>query len=73
LALALVQQPWFEPPAGPLYDVMKRELDGYPFRQMPRFVDEVNAKVDIVQSMVSGTEWRRCSRRPLALLELVML
>eukprot|EP00775_Hariotina_reticulata_P012906 gene12906-13032_t len=51
LALALVQQPWFEPPAGPLYDVMKRELDGYPFRQMPRFVDEVNAKVDIVQSM----------------------
>eukprot|EP00879_Flechtneria_rotunda_P002070 GHRR01002249.1.p1 GENE.GHRR01002249.1~~GHRR01002249.1.p1 ORF type:complete len:355 (+),score=120.99 GHRR01002249.1:291-1355(+) len=51
LALALVKQPWFEPPVGPLAALVRHQLDSYPFRQMPRFVDEVNAKVDIVQSM----------------------
>jgi hypothetical protein len=52
--LALMQQPWFEPPVEPLHALVRQDLDSYPFRQMPRFVDEVNAKVDLVQSMVSA-------------------
>eukprot|EP00882_Tetradesmus_deserticola_P010352 GHRQ01010935.1.p1 GENE.GHRQ01010935.1~~GHRQ01010935.1.p1 ORF type:complete len:266 (+),score=122.09 GHRQ01010935.1:906-1703(+) len=51
LVLALVQQPWFEPPVDSLHALVRRDLDSYPFRQMPRFVDEVNATVDLVQSM----------------------
>ncbi|KAF6264736.1 hypothetical protein COO60DRAFT_17832 [Scenedesmus sp. NREL 46B-D3] len=51
LVLALMQQPWFEPPVESLHRLVRRDLDSYPFRQMPRFVDEVNAKVDLVQSM----------------------
>ena len=53
LVLALMQQPWFEPPVEPLHALVRRDLDSFPFRQMPRFVDEVNAKIDLVQSMVS--------------------
>jgi hypothetical protein len=56
LVLALMQQPWFEPPVEPLHALVRQDLDSYPFRQMPRFVDEVNAKVDLVQSMVSTWE-----------------
>ncbi|WIA16837.1 hypothetical protein OEZ85_013773 [Tetradesmus obliquus] len=51
LVLALMQQPWFEPPVEPLHALVRRDLDSFPFRQMPRFVDEVNAKIDLVQSM----------------------
>lgn len=50
LTLSLVRQPWFEPPAGPLAAVVRCQLDSYPFRQMPRYVEEGN--VDLVQSMV---------------------
>jgi hypothetical protein len=56
LVLALMQQPWFEPPVEPLHALVRQDLDSYPFRQLPRFVDEVNAKVDLVQSMVSSWE-----------------
>jgi hypothetical protein len=59
LVLALMQQPWFEPPVEPLHALVRSDLDSYPFRQLPRFVDEVNAKVDLVQSMVGiGVEGR---------------
>lgn len=53
LVLSYVQQPWFEtPPAGILkiVTIMHSELDGYPFRQVPRFVDEVHGDVDLVQT-----------------------
>jgi hypothetical protein len=50
LAMALVGQPWFEPPIEPLAAVMRRQLDSYPFRQLPRYVEE--GDVDLVQSMV---------------------
>lgn len=49
LALALVRQPWFEPPIEPLAAVMRRQLDSYPYRQLPRYVEEVD--IDLVQSM----------------------
>lgn len=49
LAMALVGQPWFEPPIEPLAAVMRRQLDSYPFRQLPRYVEE--GDVDLVQSM----------------------
>ncbi|KIZ02945.1 hypothetical protein MNEG_5012 [Monoraphidium neglectum] len=42
---------WFEPPVGPILPLLRRQLDGYTFRQLPRFIDEVNGKIDIVQSM----------------------
>lgn len=29
--------------------MLRAELDGYTFRQLPRFVDEVNGKIDAVQ------------------------
>ncbi|GBF91688.1 hypothetical protein Rsub_03992 [Raphidocelis subcapitata] len=51
LALALAQVEWFEPPVGPILPLLRRQLDGWPFRQLPRFIDERNGKVDIVQSM----------------------
>lgn len=51
LALSLVRQPWFEPPVEPLAAVMRRQLDSFPFRQLPRYLEEGN--VDLVQSMVS--------------------
>lgn len=57
-----MQQPWFEPPVEPLHALVRRDLDSFPFRQMPRFVDEVNAKIDLVQSMVSVL----CFERPQA-------
>jgi hypothetical protein len=52
LALALVRQPWFEPPIEPLAAVMRRQLDSYPYRQLPRYVEE--GGIDLVQSMVGG-------------------
>jgi len=54
LCLSYVKQPWFEPAEAdvPAIEAIKRqELDGYPFRQLPRFIDEVNGPVDLVQSM----------------------
>lgn len=50
LALALARQPWFEPPVEPLAAVVRCQLDSFPFRQLPRLVDE--GGVDLVQSMV---------------------
>jgi hypothetical protein len=52
LTLALVRQPWFEPPVEPLAAVMRQQLDSYPFRQLPKYLEEGN--VDLVQSMVRG-------------------
>jgi hypothetical protein len=40
----------------PLAAVCRSELDGYPFRQLPRYVEEHG--VDVVQSMVRCS-WRR--------------
>lgn len=51
LALAAAQQEWFEPPIEPILPLVRKQLDGYTFRQLPRFIDERNGKVDIVQSM----------------------
>eukprot|EP00878_Enallax_costatus_P012455 GHUV01013006.1.p1 GENE.GHUV01013006.1~~GHUV01013006.1.p1 ORF type:complete len:293 (+),score=91.43 GHUV01013006.1:317-1195(+) len=51
LTLAYVRQPWFEPPIAAIHPLVRQQLDSYPFRQLPRFVDEVNAKIDLVQSM----------------------
>lgn len=55
LCLAYQHIEWFEPPidlAGegdaPLERVYRCQLDGYPFRQLPRYVD---GDVDIVGSM----------------------
>lgn len=57
--MALVGQPWFEPPIEPLAAVMRRQLDSYPFRQLPRYVEE--GDVDLVQSMVGRTcTWAGC-------------
>lgn len=57
--MALVGQPWFEPPIEPLAAVMRRQLDSYPFRQLPRYVEE--GDVDLVQSMVGLTcTWAGC-------------
>ncbi|EFJ45062.1 hypothetical protein VOLCADRAFT_94521 [Volvox carteri f. nagariensis] len=53
LVLSYVRQPWFEtPPASvrDIYLIMHKEFDGYPFRQLPRFIDEVHGDVDLVQS-----------------------
>lgn len=51
LALAYAQQEWFEPDVNPILPIMRKQLDGYTFRQLPRYIDEVNSKVDLVQSM----------------------
>ncbi|KAI8471030.1 MAG: hypothetical protein J3K34DRAFT_418797 [Monoraphidium minutum] len=51
LALAYAQQEWFEPPVAPILQLLRRQLDGYTFRQLPRYIDAPNGKIDIVQSM----------------------
>ncbi|GFR42614.1 hypothetical protein Agub_g3545 [Astrephomene gubernaculifera] len=51
LALSYVGQEWFEPPPASLKQIvslMHGEFDGYPFRQLPRFIDD--GEVDLVQS-----------------------
>ncbi|GIL71693.1 hypothetical protein Vretimale_865 [Volvox reticuliferus] len=53
LVLSYMKQPWFEtPPASvrDIYLIMHKEFDGYPFRQLPRFIDEIHGDVDLVQS-----------------------
>lgn len=50
LVLAYQNQAWFEPPIAPVADMLRAELDGYTFRQLPRFVDEINGRIDAVQS-----------------------
>lgn len=51
LLMALREIRWYEPPIEPIYSILHQELDGYPFRQLPRFTHEVNGTVDISQSM----------------------
>ncbi|KAG2497343.1 hypothetical protein HYH03_004504 [Edaphochlamys debaryana] len=59
LVLSYVGRTWFETPAASIRQiegVMHREFDGYPFRQLPRFIDEgheggpPHGEVDLVQS-----------------------
>jgi hypothetical protein len=52
LALAYQRQAWFEPPIEPIDAIKRAQLDGYAFRQLPRFIDEQHGEVDLVQSMV---------------------
>ncbi len=59
----------------PIDAIKRRQLDGYPFRQLPRFIDEVHGGVDLVQSMVGRRQggclagwagpgrWLRCGAR----------
>ena len=54
LALAYKRQAWYEPPVEPIQAIKRVQLDGYTFRQLPRFVDEVHGGIDLVQSMVGG-------------------
>ncbi|PNW70472.1 hypothetical protein CHLRE_17g721350v5 [Chlamydomonas reinhardtii] len=52
LVLAFAGQAWFEPPPDSIRQIQaiqRREWDGYPFRQLPRFIDEVHGEVDLVQ------------------------
>ncbi|GLC69166.1 Glutathione S-transferase P [Pleodorina starrii] len=54
LVLSYARQPWFEPPPASvrqICSIMHGEFDGYPFRQLPRFIDdELNGEADFVQS-----------------------
>jgi glutathione S-transferase len=52
LTLAYQRQAWYEPPVEPIDAIKRRQLDGYPFRQLPRFIDEGHGEVDLVQSLV---------------------
>ncbi|KAG2449807.1 hypothetical protein HYH02_005330 [Chlamydomonas schloesseri] len=53
LVLAFAGQAWFEPPPDSIRQIQaiqRLEWDGYPFRQLPRFIDEVQGEVDLVQA-----------------------
>jgi hypothetical protein len=58
--MALMGLKWYEVPCQePLGGIMRCDLDTYPFRQLPKLVDEVNGSIDICQSMV-----RTCTHQP---------
>lgn len=51
---------WFEPPIEPILGLYRQDFDGYPFRQLPRFIDQGLGDVDVVQ--VGG--WGACAPAP---------
>ena len=60
LIMAYKQQKWFEPPVEDITKIMKTDLEGYPFRQLPRLIDTYDHEghtgdIDIVESMVCAT------------------
>lgn len=51
LLLSYVSQPWVEPDVRPIWDIMTKELSGYPFRQLPRYVStDLGEPVDVVEA-----------------------
>ncbi|KAG2435102.1 hypothetical protein HXX76_007188 [Chlamydomonas incerta] len=50
LVLAFASQSWFADSIRQIQAIQRREWDGYPFRQLPCFIDKVHGEVDLVQA-----------------------